>query len=78
MYCPLLAGLRAEELQKLMPLGLDAVFFANSGADSVDTALKFTGAATRRPRVLYLDHALRWLTLRTLALNGGLQFCIRI
>ena len=78
MYCPLLAGLRAEELPKRMPPGLDAVFFAKSGADRVDTARKFTVAATRRLRVPYLDHALRWLTLRTLALNGGLQFCIRI
>src|SRR5215469_12655817 len=36
MDCPLLAGLLAEELAKRMPRGLDAVFFANSGADAVD------------------------------------------
>ena len=74
MDCPLLAGLLAEELVKRMPPGLDAVFFANSGADAVDTALKFARAATRRPRVLYLDHAFHGLTLSTLALNGGTQF----
>lgn len=74
MDCPLLAGLLAKELVERMPPGLDAVFFANSGADAVDTALKFARAATRRPRVLYLDHAFHGLTLGTLAINGGSQF----
>ena len=74
MDCPLLAGLLAEELVKRMPPGLDAVFFANSGADAVDTALKFARAATKRPRVLYLDHAFHGLTLGTLSINGGAQF----
>ncbi len=74
MDCPLLAGLLAEELVKRMPPGLDSVFFANSGADAVDTAIKFARAATRRPRVLYLDHAFHGLTLGTLPLNGGHQF----
>jgi acetylornithine/succinyldiaminopimelate/putrescine aminotransferase len=74
MDCPLLAGLLAEELVKRMPPDLDAVFFANSGADAVDTALKFARAATKRPRVLYLDHAFHGLTLSTLGLNGGSKF----
>ena len=74
MDCPLLAGLLAEELVKRMPAGLEAVFFANSGAEAVDTALKFARAATKRPRMLYLDHAFHGLTLSTLALNGGEHF----
>src|SRR5208337_3319222 len=74
MDCPLLAGLLAEELVKGMPPGLDAIFFGNSGADAVDTALKFARAATKRPRMLYLDHAFHGLTLGTLALNGGKEF----
>jgi ornithine--oxo-acid transaminase len=74
MDCPLLAGLLAEELVKRMPPGLDAVFFANSGADAVDTAVKFARAATGRPRLLYLDHAFHGLMLGTLSLNGGDQF----
>ena len=74
MDCPLLAGLLAEALVKRMPPGLDAVFFANSGADAVDTALKFARAATKRPRVIYLDHAFHGLTLGTLSINGGSQF----
>jgi acetylornithine/succinyldiaminopimelate/putrescine aminotransferase len=74
MDCPLLAGLLAEELVKRMPGGLDAVYFGNSGADAVDTAIKFARAATRRPRMLYLDHAFHGLTMGTLPLNGGHQF----
>ena len=74
MDCPLLAGLLAEELVKRMPPGLDAVFFANSGADAVDTALKFARAATKRPRIIYLDQAFHGLTLSTLAINGGKEF----
>jgi ornithine--oxo-acid transaminase len=74
MDCPLLSGLLAEELVKRMPPGLDAVFFANSDAEAVDTALKFARAATQRPRVLYLDHAFHGLTLGTLSINGGPQF----
>ena len=74
MDCPLLAGLLAEDLVKRMPPGLDAVFFGNSGADAVDTALKFARAATKRPRVVYLDHAFHGLTFGTLSINGGPQF----
>ena len=74
MDCPLLAGLLAEQLVKRMPPGLDAIFFASSGADAVDTAVKFARCATRRPRVLYLDHSFHGLTLGTLSLNGGEAF----
>ena len=74
MDCPLLAGLLAEQLVKRMPPGLDAIFFANSGADAVDTAIKFARYATRRPRVVYLDHSFHGLTLGTLSINGGEDF----
>ena len=74
MDCPLLAGLLAEALVKRMPPGLDAVFFANSGAEAVETAVKFARAATKRPRLLYLDHSFHGLTLGTLSLNGAAAF----
>lgn len=74
MDCPLLAGLLAEQLVQRMPAGLEAVFFGSSGADAVDTALKFARAATRRPRILYLEHAFHGLTLGTLPVNGGPAF----
>ena len=74
MDCPLLAGLLAEQLVKHMTPGLEAIFFANSGADAVDTAVKFARCATGRPRVLYLDHSFHGLTLGTLSINGGEAF----
>lgn len=74
MDCPLLAGLLAEELVRRMPPGLETVFFGNSGADAVDTAIKFARYATGRPRVVYLNHAFHGLTLGTLSINGGEVF----
>ena len=74
MDCPLLAGLLAERLVKYMPPGLDAIFFASSGADAVDTAIKFARYATRRQRVIFLDHSFHGLTLGTLSINGGEDF----
>jgi ornithine--oxo-acid transaminase len=74
MDVPLLAGLLAEALAKRMPPGLEASFFANSGAEAVETALKFARAATKRPRFLFLDHSFHGLTYATLSLNGGDAF----
>jgi ornithine--oxo-acid transaminase len=74
MDCPLLAGLLGEALVKRMPPGLEAVFFANSGSEAVETAVKFARAANKRPRMLYMDHAFHGLTLGTLSLNGARAF----
>jgi acetylornithine/succinyldiaminopimelate/putrescine aminotransferase len=77
MDCPLLAGLLAERLteraRRSYP-GLDAVFFTNSGAESVEGALKFARAATGRERFVYLDHAFHGLTLGALSVNGSEHF----
>jgi len=77
MDCPLLAGLLAEALvqqaQASYP-GLEAVVFTNSGAESVEGALKFARGATGRSRFLYLDHAYHGLTLGALSVNGGKFF----
>jgi len=77
MDCPLLAGLLAERLTQMGKAsypGLDAVFFTNSGAESVEGALKFARAATGRERFLYLDHAFHGLTLGALSVNGSEHF----
>src|SRR6476661_2250261 len=68
-----LAGLLAERLLALVP-HLDKVFFANSGAESVEAAIKFARAATGRPGIAYCSHAFHGLTYGALSLNGDEVF----
>ncbi|MCA8920737.1 MAG: aspartate aminotransferase family protein [Planctomycetes bacterium] len=74
MDVPRLAGLLAEKLVDLAPEGLDRVFFANSGAETVESAIKFARAATGKPGILYADHAFHGLSMGALSLNGSEQF----
>ena len=61
-YSPL-AGMLAEALSQRLPQGLDAVFFASTGAEAVDSAMKFARAATRRPRLISCDSSFHGVTL---------------
>jgi acetylornithine/succinyldiaminopimelate/putrescine aminotransferase len=74
MECGPLAGLLAEALVARMPNDGYRCFFTNSGAESVETALKYVRCATGRSRVLFADHAFHGLTTGALALNGGKEF----
>ncbi|MDQ2081030.1 aspartate aminotransferase family protein [Xanthobacteraceae bacterium Astr-EGSB] len=64
-----LAGILAERLLVRVPY-LDKVFFANSGADAVETAIKFARAATGRSGIVFCDHAFHGLSNGALSLNG--------
>jgi ornithine--oxo-acid transaminase len=68
-----LAGLLAERLLRQVPY-LDKVFFANSGAESVEAALKFARAATARPGIVYCSHAFHGLSYGALSVNGDPVF----
>jgi len=68
-----LAGILAERLLARVPY-LDKVFFANSGAESVEAAIKFARAATRRPGIVYCEHAFHGLSYGALSLNGDDTF----
>ena len=68
-----LAGLLAERLLALVP-HLDKAFFANSGAESVEAAIKFARAATGRPGIVFCNHAFHGLTYGALSLNGDDMF----
>jgi ornithine--oxo-acid transaminase len=73
MDASLLAGLLAERLLQFVPF-LDKVFFANSGAEAVEAALKFARCATGRPGIVYCDHAFHGLSYGALSLNGDPTF----
>src|SRR3954447_2075109 len=64
-----LAGILADRLLALVP-HLDKVFFANSGAEAVEAAIKFARAATGRAGIAYCSHAFHGLTYGALSLNG--------
>jgi len=68
-----LAGILAERLLRHVPF-LDKVFFANSGAESVEAAIKFARAATRRSTILYCGHAFHGLSYGALSLIGDQVF----
>ncbi|HTU86947.1 MAG TPA: aspartate aminotransferase family protein [Solirubrobacteraceae bacterium] len=68
-YSPL-AGMLAEELTQRLPEGLEAVFFASSGAEAVDSAMKFARAATGRPRLISCVSSFHGVTLGPLSLVG--------
>src|ERR1043166_3135282 len=68
-----LAGILADRLLDLVP-HLDKVFFANSGAESVEAAIKFARAATGRAGIAYCSHAFHGLTYGALSLNGDDTF----
>jgi ornithine--oxo-acid transaminase len=64
-----LAGVLAERLLARVPY-LDKVFFANSGSEAVEAAIKFARAATGRRGIVYCDHAFHGLSYGALSLNG--------
>src|SRR5213076_2416069 len=68
-----LAGVLAERLLKYMPY-LDKVFFANSGAECVEAAIKFARGATGRPGIVYCEHAYHGLTYGALSLTDDPNF----
>jgi ornithine--oxo-acid transaminase len=68
-YSPL-AGILAEALTARLPAGLDAVFFASTGAEAVDSAMKFARAATGRARLISCENSFHGVTLGPLALVG--------
>ncbi len=64
-----LAGILAERLLRRVPF-LDKVFFANSGTECIEAALKFARASTGRPGIVYCGHAFHGLSYGALSLNG--------
>ena len=62
-----LAGVLAERLLDYVPY-LDKVFFANSGAETVEAAIKFARGATGRPGIVSCSHSFHGLSYGALSL----------
>jgi ornithine--oxo-acid transaminase len=73
MDVPALAGVLAERLLARVP-HLEKVFFANSGTECVEAAIKFVRAATGRSGIAYCGHAFHGLSYGALSLNGDTIF----
>jgi acetylornithine/succinyldiaminopimelate/putrescine aminotransferase/predicted amino acid dehydrogenase len=67
---PLAAAL-AEELVAVTPSGLEMVFFTNSGAESIEAALKLARAATGRSGLLSCSGSFHGKTLGALSVTGN-------
>jgi len=70
IHYSVLAGMLAEELSARLPERLDAMFFASTGAEAVDAAMKFARAATGRPRFVSCDSSFHGVTLGPLSIVG--------
>ncbi len=64
-----LAGVLAERLLARAPW-LDKAFFANSGAEAVEAAIKFARYATGRSEIVHCAHSFHGLTYGAVSLNG--------
>jgi ornithine--oxo-acid transaminase len=69
-----LPGALAEELLRRAPASVGTALLTNSGAESVEGAIKMARAATGRPRILHCDHAFHGLTMGALSVNGNEEF----
>ena len=74
MEAPLLSGVLADELKRRVGYGLDRVYFTSTGAEGVESALKFARRATGRTGIVYASSAFHGLTCGALALNGSATF----
>jgi len=74
MGIPSLSGLLARELTRIAPGDLERVFFTSTGAEGVETALKYARAATGKPRIIHCDRSFHGLTMGALSVNGNAEF----
>lgn len=58
-----------EELKPVMPKGLDTFFFASSGAEAVEAAVKLAKHATGRPNVIVFNGSFHGRTHLTMAMT---------
>jgi ornithine--oxo-acid transaminase len=69
-----LSGLLARELIQIAPGQLDMVFFTNSGTEGVETAIKYSRAATGKSRIIHCKRSFHGLSLGSVSVNGNEEF----
>ncbi len=74
MDCALLSGLLAEKVVAITPPHLDACFFANSGTEAVEGAMKFARASTGRTRILSMSGSYHGLSYGSLSATQNDHF----
>jgi len=72
-----LPGFLAEALLARVPARLERVQFTSSGTEAIEAAIKLGRAATKRSRVISVDHGFHGLTLGSLSANGNPEFTER-
>ncbi len=65
---PLLEQL-GSRLAEVAPAGIDTFFFANSGAEATEAAVKLARQATGRPNIIVMDGAFHGRTMQTMAMT---------
>ena len=69
-----LSGLLARELLQIAPGELEMVFFANSGTEGVEAAIKYARYGTGRARMIHCSRSFHGLSLGSLSVNGNEEF----
>ncbi len=73
MHRPLLT--LVERLGEVLPVGLDRIFFANSGSEAVEAALRLSRQATGRPNVIVFHGGFHGRTVAAASLTtSGTKF----
>jgi acetylornithine/LysW-gamma-L-lysine aminotransferase len=63
-----------KKLSKVVPSGLDKIFFSNSGAEAVETALKFSRKFSGKPGVISMNGGYHGKTLGALSVTSGEKY----
>ena len=74
LNCNVLGGMLAEKLLAKAPDYFTKVYFGSSGAEAVETALKFVRCATRKNRIIYCRQSFHGLTYGALSICGDQEF----
>lgn len=69
-----LAGLLAERVLATLPESFSRMFFANSGTEAVEAAIKFARRATGRTKIVYCENGFHGTTMGSLSANGDEYF----